>query len=338
MPHASLLLVHGEERFLVDEVVRTWREGALSRQMDVEVFDAPAKLDALRRSVAEIPLLDPERSILVRDPPQLIGTARRGADSAETLASIIAERAPTTALCIAVHAKISGQSPVLAAMRRLGGTVEYKMAPKGRDLRTWLASAITRRGLRFPPEAPAHLLRVVGADLGLLSSELDKLSALAGERALSIAEVRRAVAGDEPLELWSVLEQLLGPSPAQGAAVLSSLLDEGRSSQHLLAILAGQLRDLLMTQAILRARGSGSGLAAELRVPDWRADRLVRQARTVHPAMVAAWLQSLFEADRRVKAGEIGDADALRLFGLHAARGVIDARAAAPPARPDVGR
>ena len=320
----SLVLVHGDERHLVDIAARQWRERVRqqSPEMDIEVFDAPARLDALRRSLTEIPLLDPERCVLVRDPPQLQGSARRGADSAEALAAMLAERAPTTSVCLVVHARVPPQNPVLAAVRSLDGTISYFAPLRSRDLRAWLDREIKSRSLRLGPGSVDRLLQVVGSDLGALSSELDKLSAYAAGGPLSASEVARAAAGDEPPELYSVLEQLLGPSPARGAATLEQLLAEGRSSQHLLAILAGQVRDLVLAQAFMRVRGSAVGLAAELRIQDWQAERLARQARSVAPAVAASWLEALHELDRGIKAGEIGDQDALRLLTLRAARQV----------------
>ena len=320
----SLLLVHGEERHLVDLAVSGWRERVRQRspELDIEVFDAPARLDGLRRSLTEVPLLDPERSVLVRDPPQLTGSARRGADSADALAAMLGERAPTTAVCLVAHARVAAQHPVLAAVKTLGGAIRYFAPLRARELRSWLEREIQRRGLRLGPGSADRLLQVVGSDLGALDAELAKLSAYAAGRPLSVSDVGRAVAGDEPLEVWSVLEQLLGPKPARGAATLEHLLAEGRSSQHLLAILAGQVRDLVLAQAFMRVRGSAVGLATELKIPDWRAERLARQARSVAPAVAASWIEALHEVDRGVKAGEVGDQDALRLATLRAARQV----------------
>lgn len=319
---APLLLIHGDERFLVDRAVREWRDRTRSAQLDVEVFESPQRLDDLRRSVTEVPLLDPERSILVRDAPQLAGGGRRGADPPERLAQILAERAPTTSVCLVAHAQVAPKNAVLAAVRRLGGAVTVFAAPNRRELRTWLEREVRARGLRLGAGADDRILQTVGADLGALSSELDKLKAFAAGRALSVDDVVRAIAGDEPVEMWSVLEQLLGPRPGRGAAVLDQLLAEGRSSQYLMAILAGQVRDLILAQAFLRTRGSAAGLAAELRMPEWRAERLVRQARAVRPAVIAGWLRALHDVDRRVKAGEVSDIDALRVVGLRAARQV----------------
>ena len=326
-----LLLVHGEERFLVDSAVRAWRDRvrAASAAMDVEVFDAPAKLDAFRRSLAEVPLLDPERSVLLRDPPQLASSARRGADSAEALAAALAEQAPTTALCIVSHGRVAPQSPVVAAIRDCRGTISYFAPLRGRALREWLDREIASRSLQLARGSAERLLQAAGSDLGALNAELDKLVAYAAGRPLSAEQVASAVAGDEPPELWSVLENLLGQTPARGAAVLDELLADGRPSQYLLSIIAGQLRDLILAQAYMSVRGNAVGLAAELRIPDWRADRLARQARSVAPAIAPAWLRQLHDADRRIKAGELGDQDALRVFAVRAASEVVAGRAPA---------
>jgi DNA polymerase III delta subunit len=190
-------------------------------------------------------------------------------------------------------------------------------------------AAARDRDVRLPPGSVEHLLRTAGADLGAISGELDKLAALAAGRPLTREDVERLVAGDEPMELWGVLEQLMGPSPGRGAATLAALLDEGRSSQYLLGILAGQARDLLLAQAVMQTRRGSASIASELRIPEWRAERLMRQARNVSPTLVAGWIRALHEADRRAKAGEIGDAEALRIFAIHAAQAVSSTRPAA---------
>src|SRR5207244_4918141 len=125
-----------------------------------------------------------------------------GGDGAEALAAALGERAPTTAVCFVVHARVAPQNPVLLAVRDLGGEISYHPRPRGREVTAWLDSEIAARGLRLGPGAASHLMEVVGSDLGALASELDKLGALAGGRPLAISEVRAAVAGDEPVEMW----------------------------------------------------------------------------------------------------------------------------------------
>jgi DNA polymerase-3 subunit delta len=320
-------LIHGDERFLVDRSVRAWRDRARPPQLDVEVFESPGRLDELRHAIAEMPLFDPERALLVRDPPQLTGAAKRGgADPPERLAAILAERAPTTVICLVAHAKVPDRNPVLAAVKVMKGAISFHPAIKGRELRAWVEHEISARGLRLGSGAVDLLIRVAGPDLGGIASELDKLVAYAAGRPLSIGDLRAAVAGDEATGLYDTLGDLLGSTPAKGAESIDRLLSEGRAGQYLLAILAGQIRDLVLAQAYLQSHGSASGLAAELGKPDWIADRLVRQARSVPQAIAAGWLRALHDADRKLKTGEISDADGLRLTMLRAAAEVTAAR------------
>jgi DNA polymerase-3 subunit delta len=320
-------LIHGDERFLVDRSVRAWRDRARPPQLDVEVFESPGRLDELRHAIAEMPLFDPERALLVRDPPQLTGAAKRGgADPPERLAAILAERAPTTVICLVAHAKVPDRNPVLAAVKVMKGAISFHPAIKGRELRAWVEHEISARGLRLGSGAVDLLIRVAGPDLGGIASELDKLVAYAAGRPLSIGDLRAAVAGDEATGLYDTLGDLLGSTPAKGAESIDRLLSEGRAGQYLLAILAGQIRDLVLAQAYLQSHGSASGLAAELGKPDWIADRLVRQARSVPQAIAAGWLKALHDADRKLKTGEISDADGLRLTMLRAAAEVTAAR------------
>ncbi len=319
-PLNQLTLIHGEDRFLVDRSVSAWRDRARPPQLDIEVFDSPGRLNEFRQAVAEMPLFDPERALLLRDPPQLTGSAKRGGiDPPDRLVAILGELAPTTILCLVAHAKVPDRNPVLAAVKSRGGSIIFHAAVKGRDLRAWVEREIGARGLRLGGGSVDHLTRVAGPDLGSIASELDKLVALAGGRPLSIAEVRMAVAGDESEGLYDTLGELLGPTPAKGAESIDRLLSEGRAGQYLLAILAGQIRDLVLTQAYVQRHGSGAGLAAALGKPDWQADRLSRQARSVSPALAAGWLAALHDVDRKLKTGEIAETDGLRLAVLRAA-------------------
>jgi DNA polymerase III delta subunit len=326
-PLNQLTLIHGEDRFLVDRSVKAWRDRARPPQLDIEVFEGPGRLAEFRHAVAEMPLFDPERALLLRDPPQVTGSAKRGgADPPERLVEILGELAPTTVLCIAAHTKIPDRNVVLAAVKARGGTVVFHPAVKGRELRSWVEREVAEHGLRLAAGSVDHLIRVAGPDLGSIESELDKLVAFADGLQLSISEVRSAVAGDEATGLYETLGELLGPMPAKGAESIDRLLSEGRAGPYLLAILAGQIRDLVLAQAYLQQHGSGAGLAAALGKPDWQADRLSRQARSVSATLVAGWLAALHDVDRKLKTGEISETDGLRLAVLRAAAEVTAER------------
>jgi DNA polymerase III delta subunit len=330
-PPSPLLLIHGEERYLVDADASAWLDAAraqCSSDLNVEVIDVPAKLDQVRRSLTEIPFLDPVRYLMVRDAPQLAERARRGADPPDLLAAALEQRAPTTSVCLVVHGKVAATNPVLAAMRTLNGRVSFHAAVRGRDLRMWLEQRLRDAGLRLTREAMDHLLTATNGDLGVLDNEIAKLRAYAaGRQELKVDEVTRLVGGEEQVEVWAVLDRLLSPAPGRGAAAVDTGLGAGMSSQYLIATLSGQIRDLLLAQELLGdRRGGAPALAQAMGLPPWRAERLARQAGAVPGGVLEGWLRSLQRVDADVKAGRVEDASAMRSFALRAARDVTTAQ------------
>jgi hypothetical protein len=63
-----------------------------------------------------------------------------------------------------------------------------------------------------------------------------------------------------------------------------------------------------------------------MRVPTWRAERLLRTAQTIPATLAMAWMGELQRIDAGLKAGEIDDAAALMLWGLSAARALKERR------------
>ena len=310
----GLLLVHGDEPHLVDGSVERWRAAAAG---DVEVIDAPARLDPLIASLVEMPLFAAERHVLVRDLPQLAGT-RRGTSGVDELVRALDMRAPSTHVCFAVRSTVAASNPILAAVQANGGEVIHHPSLRSGDRRHWLENRVRARGLTLPSGAAELLLRCSGGDLGVMETELDKLAAHRGR--LSTEELERLVSGTETLQLYNVLDSLAGPRPADGAALLGELIAEGRSPQYLLSILAGQIRDLLMAHGVLlRGERGAAAVAAALKIPAWRAERVLRTARAVPAPLAISWMRELQRIDAGLKAGEVDDVAALQRWALGAA-------------------
>jgi DNA polymerase III delta subunit len=318
----GLLLVHGDEPHLVDATVERWRASFASG--DLEVIDAPPRLEPLIASLVDVPLFAAERHVLVRDLPQLSG-ARRGTAGVEELTRALAMRAPTTHVCFAIRATVGPANPILTAIQANGGQVVHHDKLRPSERRQWLESELRSRALRLPTGGADLLLRCTGGDLATIGGELDKIAAHGG--VTTVEQLGQLVAGTEQLELYKVLDLLAGPQPAAGAALLVELIAEGRSTQYLLSILAGQLRDLLMAHALLLRGQRGAGaVASSMRIPAWRAERVLRTAQAIPATLAMRWMRELQRIDAGLKAGEVDDAAALRHWGLAAADALTERR------------
>ncbi|MHB8719517.1 MAG: DNA polymerase III subunit delta [Candidatus Dormibacteria bacterium] len=321
--NAELLVVHGDEPHLVDRDVAAWRAAAA---VEVEVIDAPPSLQPLIAALVEVPLFAGERALVVRNLAHLRPARRGPADpsegeggrgDAEALVRALGLRSPTTRVCFVVRGTVPAGSRLLAALRDCGATIVHHPAMRRAAVRQWLEGELRSRGLRLPAGGVDLLLQSSDGGLDAIAHELDKLAA---HGPISGAGMQALVAGSETLQVYEVVERLAGPAPVRGAVLLGRLLDQGTAPQYLLAVLSGQIRDLLVAHALrLRGARGGAALAAATGKPPWMADRLLRQTQAIPSTLAVAWLRQLQRIDAGVKSGEVDDAAALRRWGITAA-------------------
>src|SRR6266851_10314057 len=139
---ATILLLHGEERFLVEEKARTTLAAWQSDLVSDFGFDrlegqglTPARL---QDSVLQAPFLDPHRVVAVN----MVPVAR-----AEGLASALTEIPPTTRVLITIAGRLGGGNRLAKTVTSAGGTVEEMLHLKGRALSEWTAKRATDYGL-----------------------------------------------------------------------------------------------------------------------------------------------------------------------------------------------
>jgi DNA polymerase III delta subunit len=142
---AGLLLVHGDEPHLVDATVEQWR--AAIDGGDLEVIDAPTKLEQLIASLVDMPLFAARRDVLVRDLPQL-SAAKRGTAGVDELVRALGMRSPTTHLCFAVRGTVTPGNPILAAIVASGGQLVHHDRLRSSDRRRWLEAEVNARHRR----------------------------------------------------------------------------------------------------------------------------------------------------------------------------------------------
>jgi DNA polymerase III delta subunit len=208
---ATALLLHGDERFLVDERARAtldgWRADLVS-DFGLETMDggglAPARL---QDAVLQAPFLDPYRVVFVRMLP---------GNRAESMAMAVGEIPPTTRLLITVAGKLSTSNKLVKAIAGAGGAVEEMAHLKGRALNDWVARRATEKH-RLSANYAAQVVRVSPPDLSVIDSELTKLAAYqASGSKLTNEVVAELLAGGREDEIYRLTDNLL-PRPTPHA-------------------------------------------------------------------------------------------------------------------------
>jgi DNA polymerase-3 subunit delta len=219
---SNALLLHGEERFLVDERARAtldaWRQDLVS-DFGLETLEgaglAPARL---QDAVLQAPFLDPYRVVFARMVP---------ANRAESLAAAVVEIPTSTRLLITVAGRLGSGNKLVKAVAAAGGAVEEMSHLKGRALSEWATRrAIDKHGLTAA--VAAQVVRVSPPDLSVIDSELTKLAAYraTGEK-LTNEVVAELLAGGREDEIFRLTDNLLPRPTSQALEIARNLTRSG---------------------------------------------------------------------------------------------------------------
>jgi DNA polymerase III delta subunit len=302
MPPAAspvhVLLLHGEESFLVNEEARRtlaeWRK-ALVSDFGFEALD-PGGLtgERLRDAILQGPFLDPYRVVAVR------GLAVRRADP---LAPALKEVPETTRLLLAVNGRLAPASRLVKAVAAAGGQAQEHKPIKGRALQDWVQARA--REHQVPPAAAAAVARLGRPDLGVMDSELQKLGAYrASGHQLDQKAVLDLLAGGRPQDIFRLTDHLLPRPDAEAWRVLRDLLD--REQPTVIAYRLARHLALVLEVRTRQDRGETVSQAqAAMREHPFVVQKAFDAARSTTPDRLEAGLRALLDYEWEVKSGQI---------------------------------
>jgi len=311
--------LHGEEDVLKDEAVRAVIDRTLepgSRDFNLDTRQA-ADLDAeaLTALLDTPPILAPRRVVVLRGVEQL----RRKSKARDALVAYLRHPSPTTVLILVQ----SGDEPPETDLASSATTVTIERLPPDRVHR-WVAHAATQRGLVLDSGAAELLVRTTGADLGVLSQELDKLAALASGRPATAADVSALVGTRHGETLADLIDAALSRRAAQASRLVEPVLEQsGMSGVRVVTALGTALLGTALARAELdrgtpRAR-LANALFTHLRnvrpfgLDDWKitADRWAATAEAWTAPELSRALRLALDTDRALKSTTVSDEDAL---------------------------
>ncbi|UCF20996.1 MAG: DNA polymerase III subunit delta [Gemmatimonadota bacterium] len=302
--------LNSDEPFLRDQAIKLLIEAHLgdgSADFDLDQMSGddadPAKLAAL---LATPPLLSSYRVTVVREAQSLAPKARSVVEDAV--------RQPVSNRVVIVAAQVprGSKARFYQILREQCVSLSLR-APGSSELAGWLAKqAKAAHGIEMDMSAAQLLASVIGARLGVLAQELDKLASGAGaDKRIGLGEVRAAAGALPQVNRWEWIDRVAERRISPALVELPDLLDSGESAVGLIGALsealirvglAGEGEGALV--AVLKRDGSYGNLS-------WKLRAYRQQARNWDRADLAAALAELLRADRLIKSGGLSERAAL---------------------------
>ncbi len=318
-----IYVLHGEDDFSKKAFLNDQREkiGQLDiRDANTTVLEGPdLKLPHLLEVANVVPFLAEHRLVIAEG---LLGRfeearpARRSRAAGgrqndpleewKGLAESLSELPPTT-LLVFLEGRLRRGNPLLSQLSDVAEVKEFRILT-GDALSRWLANKANDIGVKLAPSAARQLIDLVGGDLWVMQGELEKLALYADGETVDHEVVQLLVANSREANIFRTVDMVLGGRTSNAVRLVAQMQEEGADAGYIIAMLARQLRLMLLAKDLVEQGVPGSemgrrlGLAAEFAVK-----RTLEQARRHSREKMVAMYVSLMEADLAIKRGQLSD-------------------------------
>jgi DNA polymerase-3 subunit delta len=270
-----IYLITGDD----DSKIDAWRSRVRKRAEAengpgaLESFDARTdEADAVVASLAALTFATGTRYLLVDD----VG-AWKAADAAP-IVDAVGSMPPDTVLVLVVRGK--PLKSVATAVEKAGGELRDHPAPKPWELPKWATGRARELGLRLDGEAAKTLVALVGPGQQRLSREIEKISiALYPEPTATVEDVERLAAGEASPKVYDLADAVVGGNVESAIALAEELSEWGERPSRFVYPVVGRLREVRRAVELLEGGMTEKELAGALKMPPWRAKKVVALAR-----------------------------------------------------------
>ncbi len=322
-----LYILYGQDNFSLREAL----EGIKGGLGDPELLEVnTTRLDGSRLSLSELrgvcdaaPFLAPQRLVTVEgllgrfERRRRVGRGRRPAEpdlgKQWQAFSTYIKGMPTSTVLILVDGTLRGDNPLL---RELSSIAKVKSFPllRGSVLQNWIRRQVEGYGGSISPQAVSSLAELVGGDLWVMASEIEKLLLYASGRRIEESDVQLVVSYAREANVFTVVDAFLQAQPTAGR-LLHQLLDEGAAPAYLLFMIARQLRLLVLSKELRHQGVSPTEAQDRLGLTSGYAlQKTLAQAGSYSMERLKEAYQILLETDLAIKTGRLKDELALDLL------------------------
>ncbi|MBU5404475.1 DNA polymerase III subunit delta [Paraeggerthella hongkongensis] len=303
-PLLPVYLICGEDALKRDAVMKRLRArlsalGDLSFNSDEFSGETATGADIVS-ACNTVPFASPVRLVEVRVADKL-----KKADS-EELVAYLDSPAETTVLAL-IAEKLAKNTRLYKAVAKHGKTAVIDCAPLKRfELPKAVRAMAVGHGVTLTEGAAVKLVDLVGEDTVHLDSELKKIAlAHRGTDAVNEHEIVAMVSRTAEVKPWEFVDAFAARDARKCLLYLGRM--DSVSPHALLAMCTTRLRELVCARA-LADRGNPRGVAAALKMPDWRVKNHATWARGFTSAQLRAALVAARDAERAMKSGADPDA------------------------------
>lgn len=284
--------------------------------MNRTVLSAPSAQQIIE-SCETLPMMSDYRLIIVSDCALLsAGKAKDEAQDSAMLCDYLTRVPQTTCLVFDAGASVDKRKKLTAALMKLPGAVSFD-ALDDAHLHKWVGQQLRPFGKKMSRDVCELLAFTSGRDLTLLSGELQKLAAYAGDReTIESADIDAVATHTAECTVFAMVDALSEGRAQEAFSLLNVLLTGGEARIGILAMITRHYRQMMHLCAMRDERVGQAQMAKALGVPPFAIARLQKQAGRASFEQMKARVELCVQTDYDIKRGAMREDAALERLML----------------------
>lgn len=327
-----LYILYGEDDFSLREALTEIKEGLGDETMVVTnttvLQGQNATPEQLIATCATVPFLAPKRLVIIEgllglfEQRDKVKAAPRLKDSGWLSLKGYVEQMPESTVLVLIDSKLKKSNPLLKELAPQATVKEFKppyIPPKGigkgDQLYNWMQSRANKSGGSISPAAARLLANLIGSNLWLLSSEIDKLCLYTLGRTIEEDDVGLLVAEAREFTVFAMIDAILEHRSAAATKLLHRLEDGGATPPYLLFMITRQFRLVVLAKHLLHQRRRAAEIGHSLGLTsEYALQKTVAQAKAHSVERLKEVYHKLLDTDSSIKTGRFkGDKGELAL-------------------------
>jgi DNA polymerase III subunit delta len=307
---APIYLLYGTESFLINETKQLLLNQVLNedeKDFNFSAYDLEeTPIEVALEDAETFPFLGERKVIFLHNPVFLTAekTKEKIDHNVSRLEVYLKEPAPYTVLVLsAPYEKLDERKKITKELKRTAVTIEAKRLNE-HELKNWIKERAKASGISFEPDALELLIAMVGTNMFMLTSEVDKLALYASEeKHIDVTLVEKLVSRSLEQNIFTLIEKVVQRKLEEALRIYYDLLKQNEEPIKILALLAGQFRLIYQVKELSRRGYGQQQIAGLLKTHPFRVKLAAGQAGKFTDEELTNLMTLLADADYQMKTG-----------------------------------
>lgn len=221
---------------------------------------------------------------------------------------------PESTVLVLLDSEVNKSNPLLAALSPVAKTEVFPLF-KDDELHQWIEKKAAIYSARLSAEVITDLIDLIGSNLWVLDSELQKLILFCQGKVITRSDVKQVVGYSRENSIFQLIDAVLYHRIKTAQELLHQLLEAGAAPAFVLFMVTREVRRLLLAKQVSAGKTLPPELARELRLSGEKELRIAtNKARRYSQAALEDLYHRILETDVQIKTGRYEAQLAVELF------------------------